>query len=176
MSIETWGASHPVFLSIALAVIASLILSPFSNDLRALYSALPKGVRAMVRVARIGALRRARRQLADPGLFARTLATRCGVVTSWGVLLFVRFVVTTNREFDLQFRAPLSDIDRALGNTRIMIDFVFSIQATVMVVGLSLLFTAWQFRDPLARIPSLKQKLGPMTQEEEELTQVNRAG
>jgi hypothetical protein len=169
MSIENWGTSHPVTLAFLLALVASFGLSPFSNDIRAIYSAVPKGVRAVRRTSLVNALRRANLQLADPITVIRQIIIRCSIVFLYGAVLLVDLLRVENRRFDNEFHGPLSSADKALGNSRSILDFLFAMCFTGGIMLMLSLFTAWQYRRPLDQAAKITRKLGPLTKEEDRM-------
>jgi hypothetical protein len=167
MGLENWGTSHPVTLAIVLVLIGSFGLSPFSNDIRLLYAALPKGIRAVRRASLLNALRRAHLQMSDPTTVVRQLIIRCSVLFLYGIIGLFSIFKEENRRFDSQFHEPLSSADRALGNSRTILDFIlvaFTVAAAMIAASL---VTVWQYRRPSDQVTKLTRKLEPLTAEED---------
>jgi hypothetical protein len=151
-----------------MALIGSLIFSPFSNEIRSIYSAIPNGFRAVLRARDVSLLRRARFQLIDGTFFIRSVLTRCSILILYLSVGLLRAVRDTNTEFDRQFRLPLSSADRALANSRSLIDFATMGFFVLSVIAVVCLVTCWQFRiPPVIRIARLEEELGKMSHEEE---------
>jgi hypothetical protein len=172
MGIENWGTSHPVTLAFILALVASFGLSPFSNDIRALYAAVPRGVRTVRRVSLILALQRAHLQLADPTTVIRQLIIRRSIVFLYGAVNLYLLLRDTNKKFDIQFHAPLSSADKALANSRSILDFLVVMWVVAGAMSMASLFTVWQYRRPLDQAKKLALKLGPLTKEEDRMARL----
>src|SRR6266851_640693 len=165
-AIEAWGVAHPVQLAVSLAFLSSMLLSPFSNDIRALYSAAPKGFQSVVRALRLSKLRRLRSQIKDPSAFAQRALTRCCVVALIGVWLGYKVMEFEGLRFDKEHPGPLSTVEKAYANSRTILDFEGVFFMTLAGIAVAAIFTVWQYRSPHARAEILESRLQPISKYE----------
>ncbi len=81
MSIESWGANHPVMLAIVIGIIiGNFVLNPFTNEIRKAYFAVPSGFRSLVRSFQQAEHKRLVLYLHDRQHALRILLVRCSVL------------------------------------------------------------------------------------------------
>jgi hypothetical protein len=83
-----------------------------------------------------------------------------------GCYLLIKAAGFENSDFDKAHPAPLSTTDRTYANSRMILDFEFTLFATIAGIAGTGIFTAWQHRSPHARAQILETMLEPMSTRE----------
>lgn len=166
MRVEAWGTMHPVELAVLFAFICTLLLSPFSGDIRRLYSALLRGVHMVLRTYHLNQLRQLGKYIADPFYFLRHVVD--GISFSGLIVSMESVVVVVSEHKSFKRLHPSSDIDlvRIHEYTKVIAFLMAMILAWILCSSVFTLRTVWTLRSPRKRAHSLRVRLAPLSESE----------